>query len=60
MARKCQVVKKAEKISDEKESEKGEKKVQKTPTIPKKKSPPPKKEKKEKYYWIMRNPIKGH
>ena len=46
MARKRQVLKKAEKISDEKESEKGEKKVQKTPPIPKKKSPPPKKEKK--------------
>ena len=59
MARKRQVVKKAEKISDEKESEKGEKKVQKTPLIPKKKSPPPKKEKKGEN-WMMRNPIKGH
>ena len=46
MARKRQVVKKADKISDEKESEKGEKKVQKTTPIPKKKSPPPTKEKK--------------
>ena len=48
MARKCQVLKKAENISDEKESEKGEKKVQKTTPIPKKKSPPPKKEEKRR------------
>jgi len=58
MARKRQVLKKAEKISDEKESEKGEKKVQKPTPIPKKKSPPPKKTKEK--YWMMRNPIKGH